>query len=121
MLLRARATAGAAVPDDTLRALLPSGSWRSAFSSLERLFPAERSSGFGTPATLLVRSMRRGVGSTLATAGKGLGHRAARLVRTGALSRDTAQDDPDDPASRAFPTGPPDSRKLYLEEMLREP
>jgi hypothetical protein len=121
MLVRARATVAAAVPDEALRGLLPSGTWRRTFSGLERLFPAERSSGFGTPATLLVRSMRRNVGSTLATAGKGLGHRTVRLVRTGALRRDTAQDDPDDPASRAFATGPPDSRERYLEEMLREP
>lgn len=121
MLLRARATVAAAVPDEALRALLPSGTWRRTFSGLERLFPAERSSGFGTPTTLLVRSMRRDVGSTLATAGKGLSHRTARLVRTGALRRDTAQDDPDDPASRAFATGPPDSRERYLEELLREP
>lgn len=121
MLLRSRATVGAAVPGDVLRELLPSGVWRGTFGGLERLFPAERSSGFGTPATLLVRSMREDVRSTLATAGKGLGYRAARLVRTGALRRDTAQDDPDDPASRAFPTGPPDARERYLAEILREP
>ena len=121
MLLRARTTAAAAVPGEVLRALLPSGSWRATFSGLDRLVPAERSSGFGTPATLLVRSMRRDVGSTLSTAGKGLAHRAARLVKTGALRRDTAQDDPDDPASRAFPTGAPNARERYLEEVLREP
>lgn len=121
MLLRARTTVSAAVPDETLRALLPSRTWRRAFAGLERFFPVERSSGFGTPTTLLVRSMRQDVRSTLATAAKGLGHRTGRLVRTGALRRDAAQDDPDDPASRAFPTGPPDSRERYLEELLREP
>ena len=121
MLLRARTTVAAAVPDDALQALLPSRTWRRAFAGLERFFPVERSSGFGTPTTLLVRSMRRDVRSTLATAAKGLGHRTGRLVRTGALRRDAAQDDPDDPASRAFPTGPPDARERYLEELLREP
>jgi hypothetical protein len=120
MLLRARRVVSADVPDDVLAALLPSP-WRAALSALDRAFPVERSGGFGSPATLVVRSTRGSVRSTLATTGRGLAHRARRLVLAGALRRDVAQDDPDDPASRGFPTGAPGSRELYLEEMLREP
>lgn len=121
MLLRAQRTAGADVPDHVLAALLGNRAWRSTLAALDRAFPPERSSGFGTPATLVVRSTRRDVKSTLGIAGRGLLQRARRLVATRAARRDAAQDDPDDPASRAFPTGPPDSRDRYLEEMLREP
>lgn len=120
MLLRARRTVAAPVPDAVLAALLPRP-WRATVSALDRAFPPEGSKGFGTPATLAVRSMRGNVRSTLATAAAGAIYRGRRLVLTGALRRDVAQDDPDDPASRAFPTGPPDSRERYLEEMMREP
>lgn len=121
MLLRSRQALGAEVPQDVLDRLLPRGPWRGLLGTLDRAFPPERSRGFGSPATLVVRSTRGEVGSTLATAGRGLVHRAGRLVRERALRRDTAQDDPDDSASRAFPTGAPDSRDRYLEEILREP
>ena len=121
MLLRARRTAGAAVPEEVLTELLQNRAWRSALSALDRVFPPERSDGFGTPATLVVRSMRPGVKSTLATASSGLRHRARRLLATGTARRDENQDDPDDPASRAFPTGEPGSRERYLEEVMLEP
>lgn len=121
MLMRARRTLAADVPDDVLAALLGSRSWRATLTLLDRAFPAERSTGFGTPATLVVRSTRADVRSTLAATAQGLGRRGARAVLTGALRRDERQDDPDDAASRAFPTGAPGSKERYLEEMLREP
>jgi Uncharacterised nucleotidyltransferase len=121
MLLRSQRVLGAAVPDDVVRELLPSRAWRATLAGLDRLFPPERSAGFGTPATLVVRSTRGDLPSTLATSAEGLLNRAKRLLRGGALRRDAAQDDPDDPASRAFPTGAPGSRERYLEEVMLEP
>jgi Uncharacterised nucleotidyltransferase len=121
MLLRAQHVLAAAVPDGVLRELFPNRVWKTLLHGLDRAFPPDRSRGFGTPATLLVRSTREDAGSTLATAGRGVLHRGGRLFRDRALGRDTAQDDPDDPASRAFPTGGPGARNRYLEEMLLEP
>lgn len=120
MLLRSRNTLGADVPDDVVRELLPRRSWRALLATLDRIFPAERSHGLGSPATLIVRSTRPSMGSTLATAAGGMGRRAARLVTAGRLERDSAQDDPDDAASRAFPTGGEEGRRRYFEELLAE-
>lgn len=121
MLLRARRTVGADVPSGVLQELVGNRAWRATLAGLDGLFPPERSSGFGTPATLVVRSTRRTIPATLAASAQGFGSRVKRLALTGARRRDAAQDDPNDPASRAFPTGAPDSRDRYLEEMLREP
>jgi hypothetical protein len=121
MLLRSRRVVQAAVPDEVVRALLPSSVWRGTLATLDRLFPVERSSGFGSPATLVVRSTRPDVRSTLAVAMRGASSRLSRLVRLGRAERDTAQDDPDDPASRAFPTGGPGARERYLAEVMLEP
>jgi hypothetical protein len=121
MLLRSQRVLSAAVPDEVVRELLPSRAWRATLAGLDRFFPPERSTGFGTPATLVVRSTRGDLPSTLATSAGGVLNRAKRLVRMGTLRRDVAQDDPDDPASRAFPTGVPGSRERYLEEVMLEP
>lgn len=120
MLARARRTVSAQVPDEVLRALLPNRAWRSVLTTLDRVFPAERSTGFGTPATLVVRATRPDVRSTLVTAVGGVARRGGRLLR-GRSTRDEAQDDPEDPASRAFPTGGDEGRSLYLREILDEP
>jgi hypothetical protein len=121
MLLRTQHVVSASVPDGVVDELLPNRFWKALLGSLDRAFPPDRSRGFGSPATLIVRSTRADAASTLATAGAGLLHRGRRVVRDRALRRDTAQDDPDDPASRAFRTGAPDARDRYLEEMLLEP
>lgn len=121
MLLRAKRTAGAAVPEEALNELLAKRAWRVMLAALDRAFPPERSDGFGTPATLVVRSMRPDVKSTLVTASSGFRNRVRRLLATGAARRDEGQDDPDDPASRAFATGEPGSRERYLEEVMQEP
>lgn len=119
MVARAQAALGAAVPAEILRRLLPNRGWRATLAALDRLFPPQRSTGLGTPATLAVRATRPEVSSTLANAGAGLANRAIRLVRAGGLARDAAQDDPESPASRAFPTGGERGRQLYLEEVTR--
>lgn len=121
MLLRSRIGLSSPVPDDVIHELLPDRVWRGTLSTFDRLFPAERSTGFGTPATLLVRSTRPELRSTLAVAGRGVANRTAGFLTAGRLQRDSAQDDPDDPASRAFPTGGEQGRRLYLQELLAEP
>jgi hypothetical protein len=117
MLLRARRSLSAPVPDDVVRELVPSWAWRQTLSSLDRLFPPERSSAIGTPATLVARSTRRAVSSTLSTVAQGGTRRLSRLLRTGDPRRAALQDDPTSPASLLFPDGGERERELFLEHL----
>ena len=65
MLLRSRQLLSTPVPDDVLRALVPSTLWRGVAGSLDRLFPITGWSRRETPAIRLAESMRTDVKETL--------------------------------------------------------
>lgn len=119
MLLRVRRTFSAPIPDEVLHELVPSRAWRQTLSALDQLFPPERSRGRGTPATLVARSTRRAVSSTLSTVAQGGTRRLSRFLRTGDPRRSALKDDPTSPASLLYPDGGERERELFLEHLSR--
>jgi len=102
VLSRARAAVGAPVPEGVIEALAPSRAWRGLAWGVDRLFPASSSRGEGNPATLLARSARDDVPSSVANFVGGLGERLRRLAVTRSWRRDRSQWDPQDPASLLY-------------------
>lgn len=100
MLVRARATLGTPVPDDALYALMPGHLARRVLNIVDHWFPPERSTGRGTPATLLAGSCRADVESTLQTTGRELVRRLSTITRTRSLDRPARLLGPPGPARR---------------------
>ena len=99
VLSRAQRALGAPIPEEVIEALAPSHLWRHLARGADLLYPASSSRGEGNPATLLARSARGDVRSSLTTFAAGLGERLRRLATTRSWRRDRSQWDHDDPAS----------------------
>lgn len=112
MLARSRAGLGTPVPDAVVADLLPPG-WRSVVRMLDRAFPAARSSGLGTPATLVARSTRESVPATLLEMLAGLAVRTSGLA-AGRVERLDVREDPSDPGSLHYPAGGDAERARFL-------
>lgn len=119
MLARAATVIGTPVPRDVLRALMPERSWQGLLGAADRLFPAQRSTGRGTPATLLARSARADLRSSLGTAGGGLATRAKLLARHGRLERLDVRSDATNPGSLKYAAGGASERAEFLAEVAR--
>ena len=121
MLARARVTMSAPVPPSVLADLVPNGGWRRFLLLADRLFPPERSTGRGNPATLAVRASRATVPATAANMLHGMGARFDNLVRTGSLRRHDVRQMADDPGSVLYPAGGEPDREAYLLALDHEP
>lgn len=117
VLVRARETLGAPIPDDAVRALLGWRLWHGIVTGLARAFPAERTRERGSPVTLLARASSSTVPATLAEGLRGVGSRLLRVVRKGDWQRDEARKDPSDPGSLLYQAGGPEAREAFFREL----
>ena len=99
VLSRARTSVGAPIPEEIFEALAPSRAWRRLARDADRLFPASSSRGYGNPATLLARSTRSDVPSSVANFAGGLGQRLRRLAINHSWQRDSSKWETDSSAS----------------------
>jgi hypothetical protein len=125
MLLRTRAALAAPVPEEVVRALLPDA-WRIAAAAADRLFPPERSSARGTPATLLAHGARDTVGSSASAIASEVVRMVRQLIGGEPWRQEEwdrgrgALENPSDPNSKLFATGDARDRAWLLDELVRE-
>jgi hypothetical protein len=112
LLARAAHVLGSPVPDSTVADLAPK-TWRALTGVSDAIFPVAASRGIGTPSTLLARSARKNVRTTLLHAARGLGRRA-RSVGGGQLRRVDHRADPAHVSSLRHPSGGSADREEYL-------
>jgi len=117
MLARTAGALGTPVPVDVVRCL-PPRTWRMLIATADTAFPAARSSGMGTPATLLARSARDSVGATLGGALRGFGRRAKALA-SGTVRRVDHRADAGHETSLLHPRGGAAERAEYFRLVAR--
>jgi hypothetical protein len=112
LLARTARALGTPLPDDLLARLAPRN-WRTLTAAADAAFPAARSTGVGSPATLLARSARDSVAATLGGAARGFARRAGALA-TGTVRRADHRSDAGHESSLRHPRGGAAERDEYF-------
>jgi hypothetical protein len=112
LLARTARALGTPLPDDLLARLAPRN-WRTLTAAADAAFPAARSTGVGSPATLLARSARDSVAATLGGAARGFARRAGALA-TGTVRRADHRSDARHESSLRHPRGGVAERDEYF-------
>lgn len=113
VLARSRRVLGAPVPTEVLADLAPR-SWRVLTAAVDRWFPVATSHGVGSPATLLTRSARGRVSTSLRTAALGLVQRSRTTLAEGQVARVDRRFDPDNEGSLLHSAGDDADRDAYF-------
>lgn len=119
MLQRARDTLGTPVPEDALRHCLRPRLWRVCVRRVEAWQPAADQAGSGNLSTLLARSTRASVPTTVAVMARGLARRL-RSVSRGRWERVDRRLDPTDPGQQLFPSGGAAERQRLLDAIAAD-
>lgn len=118
VLARSHRVLGAPVPAEVLRRLAPR-SWRALTSVLDTCFPVAASLGIGSPATLLTRSARDGVGTSLRRAATGFVRRGRTSLAEGRVGRVDRRFDPAAEGSLLYSAGDSADRDEYFSQLAR--
>lgn len=113
VLARSRRVLGAPVPVDVVRRLAPR-SWRVLTAASDIWFPAPGARGVGSPATLLARSARGRVSTSLSTASFGLLRRSWVSIAERQASRVDRRLDPAHEGSLLHSAGDRADREAYF-------
>ena len=113
VLARSSRVLGTPVPVDVVGRLAPR-TWRVLTATSDVVFPAAASHGLGSPATLLARSARGDLPTSLRRAARGLTRRARSAVTEGRIARVDRRSDPEHEGSLLYPAGGSRERDAYF-------
>lgn len=119
VLSRARHHVAAPVPKWVVRELVPSSAWRLATGVVDRMWSPFLANDVGSPASLVARSMRATVASSLGEAAVGLARRARAFVLTGRKARSDTRRDRRSSKNLLYAAGGEEARAAYFSTVVR--